>query len=170
AGFRIGVPSIIAFPSFSQTARKGWGAGILGTAIVKQNELLEHRVGDGEVFVEGGDAEVELFFGDDERRRDDEVADPGLNRNAAGHHLRGDLVNDERLALDLVAHGVEELLGFAVLHDLDGKEEAEAADIADRWVLVLELEQLLANVGLELSGAGHKRETLHVFDGGEGGT
>jgi len=56
--------------------------------------LLDQRVGDGEVFVQRGDAEVELFFGDDERRSDDEVADPGLNRYAPGHHLPGDLVNN----------------------------------------------------------------------------
>ena len=43
---------------------------------------FDERVGDGEVLVEGGDAQVELFLGDDERRGDDEVADPGLDRDA----------------------------------------------------------------------------------------
>jgi len=74
------------------------------------------------VFVEGGDTEVEFFFCDDERRGDDEVADPGLHGDALGHHLRGDLVDNERLAFHLVAHGVEELFGFAVLYDFDGEE------------------------------------------------
>jgi len=56
--------------------------------------LFHQRVGDGEVFVEGRDAEIELFLRHDERRGDDEVADPGLNRNAPGHHLGGNLIDN----------------------------------------------------------------------------
>ena len=51
--------------------------------------------------------------------------------DALRHHLGGDLIDDQRLAFHLVAHGVEELLGLAVLDDLNGEEEAEAAHVAD---------------------------------------
>ena len=36
-----------------------------------------------------------------------------------------------RLAFHLVKHGVEGLLGGAILYQFDGKEEAEAAHVAD---------------------------------------
>ena len=62
-----------------------------------------------EVLVERCDAEVEFLFGHDERRGDDEVADPRLLRNAIGHHFGRDLIDDQRLAFHLVKHGVEGL-------------------------------------------------------------
>jgi len=119
------------------------------------------------MLVEGGDAEVELFFGDDQRRRDDEMADPGLNGHALRHHLGGDLVDDEGLAFHLVPHGVEELLGLAILHNLNGKEKAEAAHVADGGVFGLQGFELLADVRLELRGALDELEALHLFDGGD---
>ena len=74
-------------------------------------DTVHQRVGNRQMPVERGDAEVELFFGHDQRRRDDEVADPGLHaRRPRAIILRGDLIDDQRLALDLVAHGVEGLL------------------------------------------------------------
>jgi len=121
------------------------------------------------MLVERGDAQIQLLFGDDERRGDDEVADPGLNRNALRHHFGGDLVDDERLAFHLVAHGVEELLGFAILHNLDGKKEAEAAHVADGNMLSLDRFELLADVRLELLGALDEFEALHLFNSGDGG-
>src|SRR6187399_1857930 len=66
-------------------------------------------VGDGQGGVESGYALVDLSFGDDERRGDDEVGDPGLDRDAALHHFGGDLVYDQRRAGDFVRHGVERL-------------------------------------------------------------
>ena len=131
--------------------------------------ILDEGVGDGEVFVECGDAGVEFGFGDDEGRGDDEVRDPGLEEYSLSHHFGGDLIDDERLAFDFVAHGVEELLGFAVLDDFDGEEEAEAADVADGWMFCFEGFEFLADVGFEFGGAFDELEALHLFDGGDGG-
>src|SRR5580698_5631829 len=100
------------------------------------------------MLVERGDTEIEFFLGDDERWGDDEVADPGLNRNALSHHFGGDLIDDQRLAFHLVAHCVEELLGLAILDNLDSKKEAEAADVADGNMLGLDRFKLLADVRL----------------------
>jgi hypothetical protein len=93
--------------------------------------LLHERVCDGKMLIEAGDSEVELFFRHNQWRRDDEVADPGLLGYAVGHHLRSNLIDHKRLAFHLVAHGVERLLGGAILDDLYSKEEAEAADVSD---------------------------------------
>ena len=122
------------------------------------------------MFVEGGDAGVELGFGDDEGRGDDEVRDPGLEEYSLRHQFGGDLIDDERLAFNLVAHGVEELFGFAVLDDFDGEEEPEAADVADGGMFFFEGFEFLADAGLERGGALDEVEALHLFDGGDGGT
>ena len=95
-------------------------------------------IGDAEVLVEDGDAEVEFFFGDDERWGDDEVRDPGLDRDAVGEHFGGDLIDEERGAGDFVGVGVEGLFGVAVFDEVDGPEEAFAADVADAGVLLFE--------------------------------
>src|SRR4051812_19129316 len=55
-------------------------------------DLGESGVGERERFVERAQALVELGFGDDERRRDHEVADPAEARDAERHHLRRDLI------------------------------------------------------------------------------
>ena len=59
--------------------------------------------------------------------------------------------------------------GLAVLDELDGQEEAEAAHVADGRMLRLEGLELFAHVGLKLGGALDKLEPLHLFDGGDGG-
>src|ERR1700687_301904 len=50
------------------------------------------------------------------------MAHPRLLRNAIGYHLRRDLIDHQRLAFHLVAHGVEGLLGLSILDQLDRKE------------------------------------------------
>jgi hypothetical protein len=68
-----------------------------------------------------------------------------------------------------IEHGVEGLLRFAILHDLDGKEQAQAAHIAYRGMFRLERLKLLAHIGLKLCSALDKLEPLHLFNGGDGG-
>jgi len=98
--------------------------------------------------IKGVNAEVDFLFGDDEGRRDDEVAYPGLLGHAVGHHLCGNLIDDRRLASHLVAHGIEGPLRRAVLDEFDGEEEPDATDVADGWMLLLQSFELFANVGL----------------------
>src|ERR1035437_8788646 len=45
------------------------------------------------MLIERSDTEVQLFFGDNQRRGYDKVADPGLDRNSLGHHLGRNLIN-----------------------------------------------------------------------------
>ncbi len=94
--------------------------------------------------VEGVDAYVEFSFGDDERRGNNEVADPCLLGDAHRHHLCRDLIDHQGLALYLVAHGVEGLFRVAVLDDLDGPEKPQAAHVAYRRMLFLEGFELFA--------------------------
>jgi len=95
------------------------------------------------MFVEDRDAEVEFFFGDDQRRSDDEVADPGLDADAVREHLRGDLIDEEcGLAVDFLGVGVEGFLGVAVLDEVDSPKETFATDIADAGVFGFELVEL----------------------------
>ncbi len=119
--------------------------------------------------VEGVDAAVDLGEGDDEGWGDDEVGDPGLEDDAVGEALGGDLIDEERGAGDLVGVGVEGLFGGAVFDELDGPEEAFAADVADGGVAGFEGLEFLLDVGGELGGALDEVEALHFVDGGDGG-
>ena len=56
----------------------------------------------------------------------------------------------------------------AVLHQFDGKKQAEAAHIADGGVLLLQRFELLAHIRLELRRALHQLQPLHLFDGRHG--
>jgi len=85
------------------------------------NKLGDQRIGDGEVLVEGRDADVDFFFGDDKRRRDDEVADPGLLRYAVSHHLRGDLI------VEMNGESAVSAVAFAEL--LEGLPEGESVQL-----------------------------------------
>ena len=82
------------------------------------------------MFVEGGYASVDLFFGDDEGWGDYEVGDPGLDGDSISEHLCGDLVDYECFAGDFVGVGVEGFFGGAVFDHVDGPEESFAADVA----------------------------------------
>ena len=101
------------------------------------------------MLVERGDAKVDLFFRHDQRRRNHEVAHPGLLRDSIGHHLRGNLIHDKRLAFDLVAHRIEGLLRLPVLHKLNRKEETQSAHIAYRRMLGFKSFELFAHVRLK---------------------
>ena len=60
-------------------------------------------VGDVQVLVQRVDSAFDLFFGDDERRRDHEVADPSLDDDAIGQRLCRDLVDQQRLAAETLS-------------------------------------------------------------------
>ena len=126
-------------------------------------------VGYGEVAVEGVDAAVELFFGDDERGGYDEVRDPGLDDDTFGHAFGGDLIDQERGAGDFVGVVVEGLFGEAILDELYGPEEAFAADIADGGVFGFESLEFRFDVGGKLGGAFDEVESAHFVDDGDGG-
>jgi hypothetical protein len=126
-------------------------------------------VGDGEGGVEGGDGEVDLVLFDDEGRGDDEVADPGLDGDAAFEHVGGDLIDDGGFAVDLVLLGVEGLFGGLVADEFDGPEEAEAADVADAGMFGFEGVEFFAEIEAHGAGAFDEVEALHLVDGGDGG-
>src|SRR5262249_40325012 len=89
----------------------------------------DRGVGDLEGFVESGQSGVDLGFGDDERRSDDQVADPPHAINAARHHVGSHLVDDQGLPGHLHRLRGERFLGGAVLHEVNRPEEAQTADV-----------------------------------------
>ena len=56
-------------------------------------------------------------------------------------------------------------LGRAVLHQFDREEEAQAAHVADRWMLLFQSIEFWPDIGLQLGGAFDELQPLHLFDG-----
>src|SRR5580658_2456874 len=102
------------------------------------------------MLVERGDSQVQLFFGDDQRRGNHEVAYPSLDRDTLRHHFGCNLIHHKWLALDLVAHSVERLLCSTVFHYFDGEKETEAAHVANRGMFGFERFELFAHIRLKL--------------------
>src|SRR5262245_4408381 len=103
---------------------------------------LDLLIGEAQRAVECRDGLVDLLGCDDERRSQDEVADPPEQAYSALHQFRRYLVDHHRLAGDLVLRNVEGFLRLSVANELDGPKQSNAAHVADARVTFGELAQL----------------------------
>ena len=55
------------------------------------------------MLIEDSDAAVQFFLGHNQRRRNNEMADPRKQSHAICHHLARNLIHNQRLAFHLVA-------------------------------------------------------------------
>lgn len=79
-------------------------------------KLFHQRIRNPQMPIQRINAQIQFFLGNNQRRCNHKVAHPSLLRNPIRHHLRRNLIHNQRLALNLIAHGIERLFCLAILH------------------------------------------------------
>src|SRR6266581_3602236 len=108
-------PAVRATIPIKSTARSGPG--------------INSRIGDPKMLVERRDSPIDLFPRNNQGRRNHKVRDPGLNRNPLTKHLRGNLIDQQRLTRNLLLIRIEGLLRLPILDQINPPEEPLPANI-----------------------------------------
>src|ERR1700681_1411310 len=63
---------------------------------------LDSLIRQSKVLVQSRNTPIDLFPGNDQRRRNHKMRDPGLNRDALAKYLPGNLIDQQRLTRNLI--------------------------------------------------------------------